>query len=486
MNTGKGGDINIFTKDLVLQDGARIGATTYSNALGGNINVHASDSIQLLENRFANTFRQGDIITFISAGTVSSGNAGSVDISANYLKITDGGTIASSTLGPGSGNNITVNANSIEIIGIKPERSAPSTIAASAFNSGNAGSLLINTSQLQLKDGGVVNSASISSGDAGSIIINAKNFIEISGKAGNSQPSFISSSVNSPNEIVKQIFRVSALPTGSGGSLTINTQALNINGGGTINVGNEGSGNGGKININANTINVKNGSIFATTAIGEGGNISLNSQNIQLNDSSISATAGSNRSNGNGGNIDISADTVVLSESSNITANAFEGRGGNIEINSPAFLLSANSQVSATSEQGINGTVKINTSQLDVVNSGIATSTFTPSVLENTCSPEPPSYSLDIAGKGGTPLGPNDLFTSIRGWTEQPIPIAPSQFIQPNEAQNNETENVIVAQGWKDNGDGTVSFTITPDPQEDPTAYSSPIKSSCLHPKSVE
>ncbi len=65
------------------------------------------------------------------------------------------------------------------------------------------------------------------------------------------------------------------------------------------------------------------------------------------------------------------------------------------------------------------------------------------------------------------------------------MPIPAKQLDQA--IQTDETQNIVVAQGWKDNGDGTVSFTITPDHTEDITAYSFPLKSSCLHqPKSIE
>ena len=62
---------------------------------------------------------------------------------------------------------------------------------------------------------------------------------------------------------------------------------------------------------------------------------------------------------GNGGNITIDPDFVVLNHSS-IIAQAVEGHGGNITITAGAFIPSADSIVSASSELGISGTVVIN------------------------------------------------------------------------------------------------------------------------------
>lgn len=478
LGSANGGNINVYTKNLMINGGGNLGSRNYSIGNSGILNIDATESVKLIGYSAFSRFYTSSIIT----GTLGSGNAGTINLKTQDLLAQDGGTITSLTRGLGNGGEVNINANSIKLINSQELISLgedyvnyiPSSLASQTFNAGNASKLTINTSDLLVGQKATINTSSTGAGSAGSLAIKASN-VEVQGN--------ISSSVVVANRTTQQAIGGLDIPSGLSGEVSITTDNLNINNG-YVSVRNLGANRGGTLKINANSISLNGqGSIRASTTSGEGGNIFLDVRNLKLNDSYMTAAAGGN---GNGGNIKIDSDTVTLLGNSNITANAFEGRGGNIEINSPAFLLSANSQVSATSERGINGTVKTNTSQLNVVNSGITTASFTPSVLENTCSPEPPSYNLEVAGKGGTPLGPSDLFTSIRGWTDQTIPIEPSQSIQPNEAQNNETENVIVAQGWKDNGDGTVSFTITPDPQEDPTAYSSPIKSSCLHPKSIE
>lgn len=462
LNTGEGGDLKVFTQRLTLQDGARVGAGTYSNAPGGNVTINASDSVQLLENRLANPFRRGDTISLISAATFASGKAGSVQMSTVKLGITDGGTVASSSFGTGDGNNVTVNADSIEITGIKPERSAPSTIAAAAFNAGNAGSLTINTSQLRLKNGGIVNSVAFATGNAGSIRINAKNFIEVSGKADNSQPSFISSSVNVANETLRRIFGLPLVPIGSAGNISIDTPFFNVNQGGLISVANEGLGDAGRLEIKANTINItNNGGVTATTAVGQGGDINITSNNIFLRNGIISTTAGQQDTDGDGGNINLNTNILVLAENSSITANAFKGRGGNILINARGLFFSPNSQITASSQFGLNGDIKINSFYVDPngISSVPERLAETPKVA-SVCQGQSDVARSEfvMTGVDRLPLSPNDVPPIKPTWQDN--------FVS-NQVNNNSEEpklekqatQIVEAQGWVQDSYGNVILT---------------------------
>lgn len=462
VNTGKGGDLKVFTQRLTLQDGARVGASTYSNAPGGNVTINASDSVQFLENRLANPFRRGDTISLISAATFANGKAGSVQMSTVQLRITDGGTLASSSFGTGDGNNITVNADSIEITGIKPERSAPSTIAAAAFNAGNAGSLTINTLQLQLKNGGVVNSVAFATGNAGSININAKNFIEVNGKASNSQPSFISSSVNVANETVRKIFALPLIPTGTAGNINIETPLLNVNQGGLISVANEGLGNAGKLEIKSNTINItNNGGVTATTTVGQGGDINITSNNVFLRRGIISTTAGQQGTNGDGGNININTNILVLAEKSSITANAFKGRGGNVLINARGLFLPLNSKIIASSQFGLDGEVQVNGFYLD--SSGIK---LPPKVLTETpkiasvCQGQSDVAGSEfiITGVDRLPLSPNDVPRIKPTWQDNFISSETIDNSEQPKLAEKSTE-IVEAQGWVQDSYGNVTLT---------------------------
>ena len=99
VGTRNGGDINVSTKRLVLQEGGDIVASNFTNATGGKVIVNASESTQLLGSSPLNTFITSDISAITN--TFVSGKAGDVIVSTGQLTATDGAFVASSTLGPG-------------------------------------------------------------------------------------------------------------------------------------------------------------------------------------------------------------------------------------------------------------------------------------------------------------------------------------------------------------------------------------------------
>ena len=66
---------------------------------------------------------------------------------------------------------VTVNADLIEVVGGSGRDRT--NISASSFNAGNAGSLIIETEQLRIQDGGSVSSTAFAEGNAGSLSIKA-------------------------------------------------------------------------------------------------------------------------------------------------------------------------------------------------------------------------------------------------------------------------------------------------------------------------
>lgn len=391
VGNGKGGAIEISTPNLTLREGASIGTVTFSTAPGGNVAVNASNSIEI--SRFsplastggggigAVTFGSGpggnvtlatDILTVANRGnlntvTFGSGSGGNLSLRIGSLTVIGGGTVGTFTFGSGKGGNALVNANnSVELIGKSPTF-VPSVLNAATFSSGNAGELTVNTQKLVVRDGGRIDTATVSSGDAGSLTINASDSVEVTGTGPESvNPSLIDSSASVVENSLQQTFNLPSVPTGSSGSVIINTRELNVNNGELVSVRNDGQKNAGNIQINANSINLDNrGGITASTKGGEGGSIFIQAQNLQLrHDSLITASAGGI---GKGGNININTDTLAALENSHISANAQGGTGGRVTINTQGIFLSPDSEITATSEAGpqFNGRVQINTLDVD-------------------------------------------------------------------------------------------------------------------------
>ncbi|MEL6909558.1 MAG: filamentous hemagglutinin N-terminal domain-containing protein, partial [Cyanobacteria bacterium J06598_4] len=119
-STGNGGNLNIETGQLTLNDGSQISATTLGNGNAGNVTIIANESISLSG---VNEVSRGGI--FASA-IIENGDSGNIDLTTGELTISDGAIIAASnfpsfgensTSAPGTGEpgNITIAADNISL-----------------------------------------------------------------------------------------------------------------------------------------------------------------------------------------------------------------------------------------------------------------------------------------------------------------------------------------------------------------------------------
>ncbi|WP_336389814.1 hypothetical protein [Scytonema hofmannii] len=140
------------------------------------------------------------------------------------------------------------------------------------------------------------------------------------------------------------------------------------------------------------------GKLNAESASGNGGNINLNSNLLLLRRSAqISTTAGTAEKGGDGGNININSKFIVAvpNENSDITANAFTGRGGNINIRS----------------QGIFG-MEARPKASDITNDITASSNFGSSGIVDVVSPDNSSIQNNLAELSQTPIDTNALIAN--------------------------------------------------------------------------
>jgi large exoprotein involved in heme utilization and adhesion len=118
-------------------------------------------------------------------------------------------------------------------------------------------------------------------------------------------------------------------------------------------------GDAGQIVINADTIQLSDGSEISTGSIsGGGGTVTLNVDKlVYLNNSQVSTSV--QEGVGNGGDLTVTEPQFVVLNNGKIIAQANEGNGGNIYIQSEQFVTSPKSLVSASSKLGIDGDVEI-------------------------------------------------------------------------------------------------------------------------------
>ncbi|MBC1239780.1 MULTISPECIES: filamentous hemagglutinin N-terminal domain-containing protein [Nostoc] len=473
LSSGTGGNINVFTKHLVIQGGAGMGTRTYSGANGGNVNVNVSESIQLLGFLPSNPF----ITSAITNSTLNSGKAGDITVSTGQLLAEDGGLITSQTRGNGFGGNVIVNAtNFIKLINsanLVNSASAfvPSYLSSSTASVGNAGDLTINTPRLIVGNMAMVDSSTLASGSAGIVTVNAPS-IEISG-------GLVSSFATKAGGNAQILFGAPSVPNGSPGQVKINTNKLGIINGGQISVTNEGTSNAGMLTINANSIFLDNKSaITASTFSGEGGNILLNVKYLQLsNNSSITASA---NNNGNGGNIHINTDILTSSNNSAIRANAYQGRGGNIRINTKGLFISPNTQITASSQRGINGTVQVN-----FQNRNPSLTKAQPQVIPE--APQIASVCQGLSGRvastfvnsgtGGLAASSDNQLDNSSTWQRNSVGLGPiDNSEQSKPLTTKEPIEIVEAQGWILNANGDVVLTAQANP---PNPYTQVSASKC-------
>ncbi|WP_019506299.1 filamentous hemagglutinin N-terminal domain-containing protein [Pleurocapsa sp. PCC 7319] len=358
----QGGGIDISTQQLVVETGATISTNTFTNYRGGNITIDAAEDVRVQGFSAVNP----SMLSFISTSSFGTGDAGDLNLSTEKLTILDGGRVGAGTLGVGLGGDINVKATElIEVIGAEPSQAVASLLGASSLGAGDAGNLTIDTTRLVARDGGRVDSSAAATGSAGNVNIQASESIEISGTVpGSTDPSLISSGANIEDELAQQILRLPALPSGNAGNVTIKTGVLKITDRAEVSVVNEGLGDAGTLEIDADSIMLDNqGSLSAATRSGVGGDITLSTKNVFLQGNSTATARAAGI--GNGGNIRIDADNVVVLEASQVIADAFMGMGGNIQIDTQGLFICGECQISASSRLGIDGQVNIETLQPD-------------------------------------------------------------------------------------------------------------------------
>jgi filamentous hemagglutinin family protein len=367
---GKGAEITIAAPQMTLSNTAMIHARAFGKSQLGNVAINAA-TLQLDGQADTNP----GLRTRISASNLGQSNAGTLTIVADQLNILNGGIISVSNLGSGLGGDVAIVANTLKIDGVSPFPEQSSLLTVSALGSGNAGNLSIQTQVLSVTGGSTINTSTLAGGNAGNLTIDATRSIVVSGGSpllnGSIDGSEIASAATIVSREVQQRLGLPPIPSGAAGSLTINTPLLSILDRGTVKVDNQGLGNAGSLRVNADAIYLKGGStIEAATAVGEGGNLSLRAQTLVLRDhSSISATAGGA---GKGGNIEIQSPIVLGLDNSDIIANAIRGQGGNIQIATQGLLglkyrdrLTLDNDITASSEFGVSGTVQVNTIGID-------------------------------------------------------------------------------------------------------------------------
>jgi filamentous hemagglutinin family protein len=340
VGAGKGGDINIKARSLTLNNGAQLSSNSLVQpganqpATAGNIKVDVSDSVTL----------NGNSLVF--ANTTGDGNAGNIEIKAGSLLMTGQAQLSSTSTGKGNAGNILVQAK--DTITLANENTLivsnvgnPQGISAE----GNVGNIQLEARAVSLTDNAQIQAGFYSNtrGNAGIVSIRADDSVSFVG--GNSG-----------------IFtNVESGAVGNGSDIEIIAGGLvSFADGAVLEASNAGQGDGGNINIKAGSLSLNNDSDIFTNIFGRGnaGKVSIQADDsVKLaNFSTISSNVNAG-GEGIGGNIDIKARSLTLTDGSQIGATllrAFndlpggKGKAGDITIDAKDFVNISGIYPSAT------------------------------------------------------------------------------------------------------------------------------------------
>ena len=376
---GKGGDIKIISQgDVKIFNGGRIGVPpdfSSSNKFEGrigNINLTAKGNIALSGNSAG-----------IFSVTTSAAKAGDIVIDLKgSLYLENGSQINSSTTDKGDSGNIAIVAKNIYL--------KNSYINAESENkfSGDTGNIKIEAKgALTLNRGSIsIQNKSIHAND---IVSSGANLLTISAPVISLKQSQITTRSSGDQ-------RAGSIAVTSKDNLSLESSAISTE---------SQDSNGGDISINSGLLIALNNSRFITTVHGE---------------------------QGNGGNINVNADNLVM-ETGLIQANtaAQHAKGGNISLNLKALITSGNQLIAggsvpkewqtgkfglniiqAAAPFGLSGTIRSTAPALNLSGTlaNLGNPQFDTSALKwESCFSELTS-SLIRSGNGGIPLKAKDLW----------------------------------------------------------------------------
>jgi filamentous hemagglutinin family protein len=408
--TGNAGQISVTSAStLSIAGGARIESNTYSAGNAGDVSIDAGSlSIDGTPTLFTGISS--------SAEPLSSGNAGQVSITTSgATTILDSGQILSATFAAGNAGDVSLKAGSLTLEGGTPTLYSNISTTADTDSSGAAGLVKVDvTGTVTLMSYGEISSAARGAdGQPGSVAIDAGKLV----MGDNALVSIKNSStIADPAQVS---------PTRIG----IDAASIQMTG---AKITAESTGNIAASSIDISyvqTLHLDPSSISTTSNQGNGGPITISGMGpLWLENSSIT-TSVLGTTNGNGGDIRITAPDIVL-DTAVIQANtkAPHASGGDVVITSQALIPSYQSYVlggslvtfdpatlglnvvQAAAPDGISGTLDVTVPTLDLGNAlvGLTGTPSTPIALSRTPCTYREGSSLSVAGRGGLPVSHRD------------------------------------------------------------------------------
>ncbi|WP_051056132.1 filamentous hemagglutinin N-terminal domain-containing protein [Cylindrospermum stagnale] len=275
---GNGGNIDIRAASVSLTGGAQLQTVTKGIGNAGNIKIHDTDTVQFDGSTAFSTVEDGGV-----------GNAGTIDISAASLSLTNGAQLQTlirqgqdgKPAGQGGKEPGKININVTGEVKIEGQGSLINSDVQPGAK-GDAGEIVITSGSLSITNGAQVSTSTSGEGNAGSVVVFAPKVV-VSGTATNDQLRDFSDTT----KLSEGIFAKADQEKGIAGAIGILTNELRVEKGAEITVSSP-KGQAGNLTILAKKVLLNNGAFIATTGETvenqkDGGNIILLSDPVVIN-----------------------------------------------------------------------------------------------------------------------------------------------------------------------------------------------------------
>ncbi|MDM8547215.1 filamentous hemagglutinin N-terminal domain-containing protein [Candidatus Venteria ishoeyi] len=406
LSHGVTANYDIHADHFLLENGAQLSMNAFKTGTYGNdLRIYA-DTLELRGRLRGERITLGMVLREYPSGISTpafGGQGGNLYIEAKHINMDNGGYFAVSSLGSGDGGNLRVSADDLQM-------RHGSYMSSVAHGSGKAGTIdvQVNNNLLMEKRSitpfyvpfamndpdppeayktgytSIISFAYPESQGGGQIKINAGTldmhtnaFIKATSYANTApeQQGHINVTADTitlrggaqiKNDNFQETARI-MVGAGDSGNLDITAKQIDIAGSSDVHANSAfstdsyGVGKGGNINVTAEEIVLHDGGAIISRNIGDGdaGRINISSNNIKLNNGGkISSEA----LNAGGGQIKIQADGILHAEHSQITTSVQKGtgNGGNLNIDA-AFLVQDQAPIIARAVEGSGGNIAIET-----------------------------------------------------------------------------------------------------------------------------
>ncbi|NMF63186.1 two-partner secretion domain-containing protein, partial [Brasilonema octagenarum] len=196
--TANAGNLTINTRELLMQSGAQVSASTFGAGNGGNLIV-TSDKVKLIGTTTDGEFSSGLFAQQNTSG--ATGNGGDLTINTRELLVRDRAGVSVQSLGTGTAGNLTVNARAIRLDNNGTLRA--NTRSNSTDPNKQQATVTIRSKDLILRRGSNITANATGTANGGNITITTDNLVGLEN-----------------SDITANAF------SGNGGNITIRTQGL--------------------------------------------------------------------------------------------------------------------------------------------------------------------------------------------------------------------------------------------------------------------